>query len=354
MSKPQRYLLYVSHTYAYPIMRPLQAEILRRGGEAVWFIERGCPDMLADGERRLHTPDEVEAFAPVAVFAPGNHIPDFFAGVKVSLFHGYPIQKRKALRDDHFSLRGWFDIYCTQGPSSTPAFRELEKQHGYFRVYETGWPKADELFKSHELPRNDRPVVLYSSTFTRSLTSTPIIADEVERMVATGRWEWIFMFHPKLTDRDILARYRDIAQRYENAHYLGNMFDMEAMRRADAMLCDSSSVILEFMFLDKPVVTFRNSHPGPHLIDVLQPSQLEDAIARALQRPEGLMCGMRAYTMYHEPHRDGLCSARVLDAVDHFLAEGHKGLRRKPLNLVRKIKLRKKLGYPLLKGLFKR
>ena len=48
---------------------------------------------------------------------------------------------------------------------------------------------------------------------------------------------------------------------------------MPLLQRADAMLCDSSSIILEFMFLDKPVVTFRNSHPGPHLIDVDRPKR---------------------------------------------------------------------------------
>jgi hypothetical protein len=99
------------------------------------------------------------------------------------------------------------------------------------------------------------------------------------------------------------------------------------------------------MFLDKPVVTFRNSHPGTHLIDVDTPDAVGPAIERALIRPEELMNEIRAYTMYHEPHRDGLCSARVLDAVDDFIARGHIGLKRKPLNLVRKWKLRRKMQY---------
>ena len=274
--------------------------------------------------------------------------------MKVQLFHGYPINKRNDRHDDHFTVRGWFDIYCTQGPTSTGPFREQERRYGYFRVYETGWTKADDYF-SPEMqapPHNARPVVLYSTTFTRSLTSTPYLADEIEHLVAERDWEWIFMFHPKLDDRAVIDRYARIAVAHDNVTFLGTTFDFGALRRADVLLCDSSSIILEFMFLDRPVVTFRNSHPGPYLIDVQRPEEVGPALERALTRPEELMREIRAYTMRHEPHRDGRCSARVLDAVNDFLARGRAGLKRRPLNLVRRIKLRRRMGNPLLKGLF--
>ena len=350
----KKYLMFVSLPYAYPIMRPLQREIRRRGDEAAWFIEEGCPDMLEPGERRLTSIAEVENYAPLAVFAPGNHIPDFFPGVKVQLFHGYPINKRNDRHDDHFTIRGWFDIYCTQGPSSTLPFRRQEQRYGSFRVYETGWTKADDYFspRMQQPPQNARPVILYSTTFTRSLTSTPYLADEIERLAAQRDWEWIFMFHPKLNDSEILDRYARIAAAHDNVTFLGTTFDFEALRRADVMLCDSSSIILEFMFLRRPVVTFRNSHPGPYLLDIGRPEELGPALERALSRPEELMRAIDTYTAEHEPHRDGRCSARVLDAVDDFLTRGRIGLKRHPLNLVRKIKLRRKMGYPPFKRLF--
>lgn len=125
------------------------------------------------------------------------------------------------------------------------------------------------------------------------------------------------------------------------------------MNQSDVMLCDSSSIILEFMFLNKPVVTFRNSHPGPYLLDVREPQEVGPAIERALTRPDDLMREIHDYTMFHEPHRDGRCAARVLDAVDDFLERGHAGLKRKPLNLVRRWKMRRKYHYwPLLERLF--
>lgn len=348
----RRYLFLASLAYAFPILRPLQLAIRARGGEVAWFLdEPGAKAMLLPGERELLTPQEVMAYNPEAVFTCGNYMYDFFPGVKVQLFHGYPINKRNDKRDDHFTLRGWFDIYCTQGPSSTELFRELAQEHGYFRVYETGWTKADTYFSPEMLirPQNTRPTILYSTTFTRSLTSTPHLADEIERLVAKHDWEWIFMFHPKLTDPEILGRYEQIAAAHDHVTFLGNTFDAEAMRRADVMLCDSSSIILEFMFLDKPVVTYRNPHPSDDLIDIREPQQLEGALEQALVRPDALMANIRRHTMQHEPHRDCHCSERVLDAVDDFLVRGRQGLKRKPLNLVRKWQVRCKCGYfPLL------
>ena len=108
-----------------------------------WYIEQECPVMLKKDEKQLKTFKEVSDYAPIAVFAPGNYIYDFFPGVKVSLFHGYPINKRGDEKDDHFAIRGWFDVYCTQGESSTIPFKALEKKLQHDPEHDLNYFKKD-------------------------------------------------------------------------------------------------------------------------------------------------------------------------------------------------------------------
>lgn len=343
----KKYLFFVSQAYAYAILRPLQAEIQKRGDEVAWYIEDSSPVCLQQGEKRLQTIREVMAYHPLAVFAPGNHVYDFFPGVKVSVFHGYAIQKRPDKVDDHFTIRGWFDIYCSQGESTTPTFRMLEQKHGFFKVYETGWPLADVYFSPYmrQKEKNPRPVVLYASTFSKKVSSAPFMWQELEKLIEEKPWDWILTLHPKLQDPEVVGKYKALADKYEHVVFFDGSDKLEILRKADVMLCDSSSIILEFMFLDKPVVTYRNTHPGDFLLDVRELDEIGPALEKALQRPTDLMENIRRYTLFHEPHRDGRCCARVLDAVDDFVANYQGKIKKKPLNLVRKLKMRWKTKY---------
>ena len=328
-------------------MRPLQEEIRKRGDNVAWYLEPGCPDLLTDDEVRLTSFEQVTKFNACATFTPGNVIYPWFPGVHVQLFHGYPISKRgekSRAADDHFAVRGWFDMYCTQGPSSTEYFKELSKKHGFFKVYETGWSKVDPYFEPYEVTPTHKPTVLYGTTFTKNISSAPVLVDTISRLVKQKDWNWILTFHPKINDQTLLNKYRELAREHSNVTYIENV-RLEDFQNADVMLSDSSSIILEFMLMDKPVVTLNNTTPGPHLIDVSAPEEVEGAIKAAMDRPEPLMKEIRLFTQKHEAHRDGRNCERILDAVDDFISK-HKGrLKAKPLNLIRKLKLRKRLKY---------
>lgn len=76
----KRYLFFATLPYAYPILRPLEDEIRRRGDEAAWFIDPECPVLLREDELQLKTVQEVVLFNPIAVFSPVRYVPDFFPG----------------------------------------------------------------------------------------------------------------------------------------------------------------------------------------------------------------------------------------------------------------------------------
>ena len=349
MSK--RYVLFASLPYAYPILRPLQDEILRRGDEVAWYLERGCEDLLSPHESRLKSFQDVFNYKPIAIFAAGNIVYDFFPGVKVNVFHGYPINKRNDKVDDHFHLRGWFDVCCTQGPSSTSTFSSLAERFGYFRVYETGWPKADLLYRLKSLASTDSshgghvPTIFVASTFTRGISHLDEFFPVIERISRAKNWNWIVTVHPKYDNKSVCEKFRQLASQQSNVQFLPVINDVSVMATADVLLCDSSSIIIEFLMHDKPVVTYHNTSGGSHVLDVDDVDDIERALESALSRPTELVSSMREYVAYHERFFDGRNSARVLDAVDDFISNHMDAMKRKPRNIFRKLQLRMRLRY---------
>lgn len=349
----RRYLFFVNQPYSYSILRPLQEEIRRRGGEAAWFVA-GCTSApLGPDERHLKTVKEVMAFNADATFVPGDWVPYFFPGIKVEVFHGMARNKRGHSSEDesdHYRIRGWFDLYCTHAEKDTAKFQELAELHQHFAVAHTGWPKLDPLLSEPvqgERPRaeDELPVVFYASTFSRSVTSAPALVDKIGELAASGRWKFIVTLHPKM-DSSVVERYRSLAG--PNLRFVESDEDLlPILPQADVMLCDTSSIMFEFMFLDRPVVTFKTKMPGPYLIDVDNVQELESALNTALQRPQELMNATRSLCDDLHRFRDGRSSARVLDAVEEFITHRSAGLRNKPLNLLRKLKVRRRLSKEL-------
>ena len=345
--QPQKYLFYISQNYSYAILRPLQKVIRERGDQVAWFFSGNEVDKkyLQSDEVQLTTIAQVKTYSPCAVFVTGNVVPDFFPGIKVTVFHGFDARKRA--NDDHFFIRDYFDLYCTQGPDTTYKYQQLAEKHGNFRVIETGWTKLDPLFTStdesnHEKTNNKRPVILYSSTFTKKLTSAPHLLKTIKEASKDERFQWIITFHPKM-DPSVVNDYKNIQN--ENLTFIETDNVIPLLLKADVMLCDTSSILQEFLILKKPVVTYNNRLPDECMINVTSPEEVLPALTTALSRPPELLKKIQHYSDQLHPYRDGKSSERVIEAVDWYIREGHTGLKPRSLSLMRKIKIRKKLKY---------
>ena len=221
-------------------------------------------------------------------------------------------------------------------------------------MYETGWSKADAFFRqpATEEKHSVTPTILYATTFTRGISSAWEMPEVIERLAEEKPWNWKIILHPKITDLQLIERYKRLAEKHSNITFLGMANDVGILRDSDVMLSDSSSIIVEYMLLGKPVVTYRNTNPGPQLINVPELSEIGEALEKALKRPRSLMEAIEHYSLNHEAHRDGNNCKRILDAVDDFKANYEGRIKRKPLNLLRKVKLRRKVASQWLRYVF--
>lgn len=343
------YLLFATERYALPILQPL-ADALQAGGHGVhaWFVD-GASDAHLPNARMIHTASEAVALRPRAVYSAANWVPGFVSGPKVQLFHGFNVEKRADNRG-HFRVRGMFDLYCTQGPATTAPFQSLAAHAHHFKVVETGWPKLDPLFTPSDARADalraaagGRPVVLFASTFTERLSAAPHLHAAIAEEVARGDRYWLLTLHPKCAP-ELFERYRALVG--ANAAFIETEELVSAERAADVLLADTTSVVSEFVVQRKPVVTFRNRAPKPHMIDFQEPAQLPAMLTRAFAPEPALNAALDAYAEAIHPYRDGRSSERVIRATDRLIAGDLGPLARKPLGgWVRALQIRKDLGY---------
>lgn len=342
-----RFLINISHTYALPIGSPLQKEILKRGDDVKWFSDEDyTKEKFPEYGKLLNSIEDVIAYNPDIVLSITDSVADFIPGIKVQIFHGF-LANKHSLKKGHFRIRGFFDLYCTQGPSTTKPFKELKKKHKHFEVIETGWSKVDPLFPIEE-SFNEKPVILISSTFTPkySLTYNEMVLSEIERLSKIGKWKFMVVLHPKLAREkiEVLKKMQN-----ENLIYYDTTDLIPFFKKADIMFSDTTSALTEFILQRKPVVTFNNNKPGEHLINITDSSKIEKALTKALSKPKSLMTAIQNYIEFTHPYSDGNSSERVINSCIDFLNSDRSYLGNKPLNLIRKYKIRKKLNYFTLK-----
>ncbi len=342
------YLLFATERYALPILAPLVPALHAAGHEvAAWFSD-GAAGSVLEGVPSVGL-QQALAMRPRAVLSAANWVPPFIAGAKVQLFHGFNVQKREDARG-HFRVRGLFDLYCTQGPATTQPFAELAVREGHFAVRETGWPKLDPLFRDDggqsaalRASARGRPVVLFGSTFTERLSAAPHLHAHIAADIARGERYWLLTLHPKCAP-ELFERYRALAG--DNARFIEPEQVMAAQRAADVLVSDTSSIVSEFIVQHKPVVTFRNRVPQPHMLDFDDPQRLPQMLARALSPEPALMAEIVRYADSIHPYRDGCSSERVVAATEDFIAGRMGALSRKPLGAWwRGMQIRRELGY---------
>ena len=345
-----KFLIYISYSYAVPIGNPLEEDIKNRGFEVQWFSD------LEDGNKALHNKSnvlknikDVIHYKPDIVLAATDDVPDFITGIKVQIFHGFLSFKRleKKNVEAHFRIRGFFDLYCTQGPSSTKGFKLQQNKYPHFEIIETGWSKVDPLFpiKKKEITNT----IMIASTFTErlSLAYNDAIFNDIKRLSNSGNYNFLLVLHPKLPEH-LKAKWETLNNK--NFTYYNTTDLIPLFKKADIMFADTTSAIQEFLVQKKPVVTFNHTIKHNYLIHVDKVSNIEAALNLALSYPKDLLKNIDVFIDELHPYFDGKSSKRVIETTIDFLHKDKRYLKSKPLNLLRKYKMRKRLKHFTLKS----
>ena len=335
-----RYLFYVNLSYSFSVLRPIEIAINREGGTVAWFIPEGseAEKFLQPDDHRLLTNKAVKEFAAHATLAPGNIVPDFFPGIKVQVFHGFDSGKK-----NKFNIRGLFDLYCTQGPNITQGFERISD--GTCEIVETGWSKLDPLFTPHpdtDKFRTDAPLILYAPTFSPKLTSTYAFYDHIKKLLEEKDWQWIVKLHPKATDEEVLL-YKELA--CDKLRFVETGEATPILQAADVILSDTSSILAEFALQDKLAIAFNSRRPESWMLHFTEAHLLEEILEKALSSDQEQLLKVIEHGNAIHPYKDGKSSERVLSAINSLIDRGIGHLKTKPLNLIRRLKIRRKLKY---------
>lgn len=329
-----KYLLFLTKNYSYSILRPLYDAILQQDNAEVYWFSTKPERFDINGENWLESNEAVIKYNPDAVFAPGNVIPSAWPGLKVQLFHGLGEEKQ-----GHYRKNGLFQMYCTPGPFITKKF--LNNNNGRYIVEETGWPKLDNISRVRRNRKvtfkNEYPIILYAPTFSRKLTSANSLLNQIVALKKRD-YNWIVKFH-ELMDMEIVAKYKGLQN---DKFVVSDSTDiLPLMSESDLMLTDTSSVAYEYLFFDKPIVTFNTKTRHDKGINILKADDLEGAIIRALSNPAEFKENREFYISELHPYRDGKSSQRVLEAVNRVLENGYRPLNKyNPIYLLSRWKTR--------------
>jgi len=316
-------ILFCMNPYSFGILEPVMQVLKEKNYEFIWFVRTAILEKFPYQDQRFTSKiEDLVHFNSDAIFVPGNEVPHYLRGVKTQVFHGLAGEKK-----GHFRIRNYFDLYLTQGPYFTRWFSKAANKHKDFSVVETGWPKLDIYGK--ELHKYDsdklsllkkysaKKIILYAPTFSPSLTSAPHLLSQIEELALEKEYLIVIKFHD-LMAKNLIDSYKKLSMSFKNVLFIEERNIIKYLLIADLMISDTSSVVYEFLLLDKPVITFKNNSLAMNWDNLLSFNGLVKSVVRNLLEDPFKEQRLKVLKEYH-PYTDGNSAKRMVEAVEEYI-----------------------------------
>ena len=316
-------ILFCMNPYSFGILEPVMQVLKEKNHEFIWFIRPAILEKFPYQDQRFTSKiEDLVRFKSDAIFVPGNEVPHYLRGVKTQVFHGLAGEKK-----GHFRIRNYFDLYLTQGPYFTKWFSKAATKHKDFNVVQTGWSKLDVYGKALHKYDSDKlallkkskakKIILYAPTFSPSLTSAPHLLTQIEELAKSKEYLVMIKFHDLMAE-DMIDSYKKLSMSFENVLFIEERNIIKYLLIADLMISDTSSVVYEFLLLDKPVITFKNNSLAVKWDNQLLFSGLVKRVAENLLEDPFKQQRLEILKEYH-PYTDGNSAKRMVDAVEEYI-----------------------------------
>jgi len=342
-------VLFCQNNYAYGILEPIKMVLKSKGDDYLWFIsKKNFNDFPFKSEPHTCLISDLDNFKSDVIFVPGNEVPYYLRGLKTQIFHGLAGEKK-----GHFRIRHYFDLYLTQGPYFTEKFNAFKAKHKNFDVVETGWPKLDiygkektqynsyktELLETHKANK----VILYAPTFSPKLTSAPFLIEQIKKLASNPDYLILLKFHP-LMAQEWIDIYENLAHTIPNIIFQNEKNIIKFLLISDILISDTSSVIYEFLLLDKPVITFNNISKNIHWENSNDFNKLISLVKNNLEEDSFANSRTYIYQQFH-PYNDGKSAERMVETTRSYIDLNGVPNKRK-LSFLRRSKIHSIFGKP--------